>query len=259
MLPIRISRLRRRCVRDIEKGAGLVESGFSGNNHFQSMPLSTPSFESVDLCSGCGMCCNGVMFHTVELQSTDSPRAIAALGVKLKHKAGKVYIQQPCPAFGSLEEGGGSQKSEVTRNEADRADPTDQSDTKADPAVAPPCVSCCTIYSKRPERCRLFECRQLTGVKAGTIEIREAQEKIKTATALVERLNGPGGLFERLGETNDKKPRAKRYNNIMAEPLEEGTDAAVIGLRAELKATMEELDALLDGSFRVKRVDIDAY
>ena len=74
------------------------------------------------LCSQCGMCCNGVMFHRVRLQPADSPKELAALGLKLKRKRGQHYLLQPCPAFQGTH---------------------------------------CSIYASRPERCRLFECRQL--------------------------------------------------------------------------------------------------
>lgn len=48
------------------------------------------------LCAACGMCCNGVMFHSVRLQPGDSARELASLGLKLKR--GKSHIPQPCPA-----------------------------------------------------------------------------------------------------------------------------------------------------------------
>lgn len=51
---------------------------------------------SARLCAACGMCCNGVMFHSVRLQPGDSARKLAALGLKLK--SGKSHFPQPCPA-----------------------------------------------------------------------------------------------------------------------------------------------------------------
>ena len=49
------------------------------------------------LCSECGLCCNGVIFHTVRLQPSDSARALAALGLKLKRSNSR--FSQPCPAY----------------------------------------------------------------------------------------------------------------------------------------------------------------
>ena len=171
-----------------------------------------PDFDPAELCSACGMCCNGVLFHTVELQAGDNPRAIASLGVKLKRKAGKVTIQQPCPAFKQ---------------------------------------SCCSIYAERPERCRLFECRQLLGAKAGEISREQALGRIHAATSLAQRLLRHGGLFERLGELNVGKPRAKRFNNLMADLAQPDPNSAP--LLAEMVAVTKELEGLLDLHFRVQK------
>lgn len=104
------------------------------------------------LCSTCGLCCNGVMFHTVRLQPADSPKALTALGLKLKRRNGDHEIQQPCPAH---------------------------------------CGSSCRIYTARPTRCRVFECQQVKGVDSGRITESAALAVIQEAldkTALVNRL-----------------------------------------------------------------------
>src|ERR1700761_8357592 len=105
-------------------------------------PAQNPTSSAASrLCAACGMCCNGTMFHTVLLQPSDSARALAALGLKLKRrKNGKNYLLQPCPAFRG---------------------------------------SHCSIYAARPERCRLFECRQLRQVAAGEISEATALETIR--------------------------------------------------------------------------------
>ncbi len=102
------------------------------------------------LCTACGLCCNGVLFHTVRLQPRDSAKDLTALGMKLKRKKGQRYILQPCPAWRAAG---------------------------------------CTIYESRPERCRLFECQQLQRVAHGKISEPEALEKIREAQRLVEKLN----------------------------------------------------------------------
>jgi hypothetical protein len=61
--------------------------------------ISLSSSIAARLCSQCGMCCNGVIFHRVRLQVADSPKELAALGLKLKRKRGQHYFLQPCPAF----------------------------------------------------------------------------------------------------------------------------------------------------------------
>jgi len=162
------------------------------------------------------MCCNGVMFHTVLLQPSDSAKALSALGLKLKkRKNGKNYILQPCPAFRG---------------------------------------SHCSIYASRPERCRVFECRQLLRVAAGEITeaaalemIRDTQRRVAEVTDLIER-SVPGG-------TNPKKPLSKRGETAMAEPLHPTSDAAAVELRDQLTRAMRELDELLDREFRVGQIE----
>src|SRR5882757_2729915 len=94
---------------------------------------------ATSLCAQCGMCCNGVLFHTVRILPADSPGALSALGLKLKRKKGERLLLQPCPAHRD---------------------------------------TCCSIYESRPQRCRLFECRQLQRLAAGEITEAMATEKI---------------------------------------------------------------------------------
>ena len=176
-------------------------------------PASTSvSSAASRLCAACGLCCNGVMFHTVLLQPSDSAKALSALGLKLKkRKNGKNYILQPCPAFRG---------------------------------------SHCSIYAARPERCRVFECRQLQRVSAGEITEAAALEMIQATQRRVEEVTD---LIERsvAGGTNPKKPLSKRCETAMAEPLDATSDPSAIELRGQLTRTIQELDELLDREFRV--------
>ncbi len=113
-------------------------------------PLAPESAAASRLCAACGLCCNGVLFHTVRLQPGDSSQALVALGLKLKRKKGHNHILQPCPAF-----------------QCER----------------------CSIYAARPARCRLFECRQLERVAAGEITEAQALEKIHDARRRVNEMN----------------------------------------------------------------------
>ncbi len=111
----------------------------------------TPTNEVASrLCAGCGMCCDGSIFHTVRLQPLDSAKALAALGLKLKRKNKRTLIQQPCPAYRECR---------------------------------------CSIYAARPERCRLFVCQQLERVAAGQASEAEAAEKIREAFAQIANLH----------------------------------------------------------------------
>jgi hypothetical protein len=149
------------------------------------------------------------MFHTVRLQPGDSAKELAALGLKLKRKKRQDYILQPCPAWRESQ---------------------------------------CSIYRQRPERCRLFECRQFKRVAAGEITEAAALEKIREVQRRVAHLDG---LLERAGGTNVRKPLSKRCEKAMVEPLHESSDPATVELRAALTRAAQELDAMLDRDFRI--------
>lgn len=159
------------------------------------------------LCGACGMCCNGVLFYSVRLQGTDSARRLAALGLKIKRRKDGRHLLQPCPAH----EG-----------------------------------SHCAIYAQRPERCRLFVCRQLQAMEAGEISEAAAMEKIHEARRRVERVKV---LFRQAGEARENKALATRYETVFTEPLDSSPDAAI--LRDELQAAMRDLEDLLAKDFRV--------
>ena len=161
------------------------------------------------LCAACGLCCNGVMFHTVRLQPGDSAQALVALGLKLKRKKGHNHILQPCPAFQCEQ---------------------------------------CSIYAARPQRCRLFECRQLERVATGEVSEAQALEKIHDARRRVDELNE---LLQKAGGTNTKRPLSKRCEKALAEPLHPSSDPAAVELRSRLTVTMAELNALLNEDFRL--------
>lgn len=126
--------------------------------------------EESDLCSGCGMCCNGVMFDNVRLQPGESAKELLSAGLKVRRKKGAHTLQQPCPAF---------------------------------------CGTHCAVYEIRPLRCRQFECAQVLRLRAGTISLAEARsaiERVKTKVAEVTRLmdllgdqNDKRGLAHRFG------------------------------------------------------------
>jgi Fe-S-cluster containining protein len=178
------------------------------NVPFRMLP-ALPSI-AARLCSQCGMCCNGVMFHRVRLQPADSPKELAALGLKLKRKRGQHYLLQPCPAFRETH---------------------------------------CSIYMSRPQRCRLFECRQLQRVNAGEITEAMALEKIREVKGRVGQVSD---LLDQVDETTDaKKPLMKRCENVLAEPLEPAADDEAREFQRRLTLAMQELDKMLDEEFRI--------
>lgn len=165
--------------------------------------------DASQLCQACGLCCNGVMFHTVRLQRGDSPRELSALGLKLKRKKGYDCIVQPCPAH---REGR------------------------------------CGIYLQRPERCRLFECRQVQRLAAGEITEAAALEKIAEARARAARLEQ---LSRRPDGSPRKGPLSRRCETALADSFDPATHPELVGEREALARGLAELDALLDADFRL--------
>ncbi len=164
--------------------------------------IAEPLSAAARLCGKCGMCCNGVLFHSVVLQPGDSARTLSALGLRIKHKKGSSFFLQPCAAYRD---------------------------------------SRCAIYDQRPQRCRLFNCRQLLRVAAGEITEASALEKIHEARARAEHVNT---LIARVAETNPNRALAQRCANALTAP--ERTPA-----HDELDAAMQELETLLERDFRV--------
>jgi uncharacterized protein len=121
-----------------------------GAGSLRLMDLLSTNSPAARLCAACGLCCNGVLFHTVRLQPNDVPRDLAALGLKLKRKNHHDYLLQPCPAYRDAQ---------------------------------------CAIYAQRPERCRLFECQQLQQVGSGKITETMALEKIREVQQRAARLD----------------------------------------------------------------------
>jgi len=162
------------------------------------------------LCAACGMCCNGVLFYSVRLQPADSARDLRTLGLKVKRRSGEPHVLQPCPAH------------QQTR---------------------------CTIYEQRPERCRVFECRQLKALAAGEITEAEALAAIQEARRLVDRVRD---LFREVGETRERKAFSTRYETLFNEPIDPSPGAA--SLRGKLTLAMRDLEELLARNFRIEPV-----
>lgn len=135
---------------------------------------------SARLCGACGMCCDGVLFHSVELQVGDHPRQLAALGLKIRRKKGVGIFLQPCAAH---------------RVEGDACS--------------------CAIYAERPTRCRVFNCRQILAVEEGSATEAEAAGKIREARA---RVAGVLRIMEQVGETNPSRSLAHRVANALTLP-----------------------------------------
>jgi len=149
------------------------------------------------------------MFGFVVLQPADSRKELAGLGLKLKHKHGATCFQQPCSAFRG---------------------------------------SHCAIYEHRPERCRVFECRQLRELAAGEIAEDQALERIQAARGKVTQI---GGLLAQLGDKQSRRRLKQRCDDALAQVPESFTHQESARVQEELGVAMGALEEMLDAEFRV--------
>jgi uncharacterized protein len=111
-----------------------------------------------ELCPGCGLCCDGVLFASVGIANHEPVGCLRARGIPLEPQPGGGWsFIQPCPAYGGN----------------------------------------CSIYADRPARCREFHCglviRRAGGeitLEAARAEIRETRRQASQVTVLLERLGG---------------------------------------------------------------------
>jgi hypothetical protein len=88
-----------------------------------------------------------------------------------------------------------------------------------------PCSSfdnnCCSIYERRPERCRAFECQQLKRFFSGDITETEVLATIMVALSKVTHLRQ---LLQQSGKINMKKSLSQQYKKVLAEPPDASGD-----------------------------------
>ncbi len=101
-----------------------------------------------NLCTKCGLCCNGVLFDWVPV-AADEQEGLASLGLALDLNEEGPRFAQPCPKF---EDG------------------------------------LCRIYSDRPGACRRFRCELLKKVEGGNIGLGEAEAIVRQAKAMVQEI-----------------------------------------------------------------------
>ncbi|MEM7664376.1 MAG: YkgJ family cysteine cluster protein [Pseudomonadota bacterium] len=102
---------------------------------------SAAAANSGDLCTECGLCCNGALFDYAELAGDQVAHA-RQLNLKVLRNGEKFGYGFPCPQL--------------------------------DGAV-------CRVYDKRPEVCRNFRCKTLREYEAGDIDVGEGMERIRAA------------------------------------------------------------------------------
>lgn len=161
------------------------------------------------LCAACGMCCDGTMFQIVRMQPGEVPAEYGRLGLKMRCRDGEHYMEQPCSAL-------------VEKR--------------------------CTVYDRRPVRCRLFNCQQLGRVERGETAEPEAMSMIVETRAMVERVRG---LIEQCGLREDGQALVERYERVMSTPVNETLEPELAAVREELDETMRKLKLRLNREFRL--------
>ncbi len=109
--------------------------------------------------------------------------------------------------------------------------------------------SCCSIYEKRPQRCRTFSCKQLQSLNASESTEETAFAKISEAKILTDRVRD---LFAQLGDTRENKAFARRYAALFTPPLDPSPESEQ--LRQELQVAMRELETMLTSDFRTEAI-----
>lgn len=102
-----------------------------------------PSAES-ELCTNCGMCCDGTIYSWAR-SAADEGAARAAAGLDTLEPDGQSAFSLPCPLLDG---------------------------------------TCCTIYETRFHICRSFACKQLRNYRAGDVTFEEACSAVAEARRL---------------------------------------------------------------------------
>ena len=160
------------------------------------------------LCAACGMCCDGTMFQIVRMQPGDSAAELGRLGLKIRCRDGEFFMEQPCAALRE---------------------------------------NVCTIYEKRPARCRLFHCQQLRRVESGAATEAAAMAMIVETRELVERVRG---LIEQSGLREDGQALPERFERVMATPVDVKLEPEMAAVRENLENAMQKLRLLINREFR---------
>lgn len=151
------------------------------------------------LCLQCGLCCNGVLFADVRPEPGDKSPLFA----------GRLRVNQPCPAFNSA-------------------------------------TCACAIYKDRPARCRKFECRQLLGVQAGEITMDTALKRISKARQLATKVEK---LLTELGHNETRLSLSRRFRRCQRAAEAGGFSVEQLDTLADLQLTVHELTLLLARHF----------
>jgi Fe-S-cluster containining protein len=163
-----------------------------------------------ELCSACGLCCNGVIFANLALRPGDDVDRLRSLGLPVDTPPSALrppHLAQPCAAFDGCR---------------------------------------CRVYSDRPQYCREFECVLLKSVRAGRTEPAAALRIIRTAR---ERADKVRRLLSALGDTEEQLPLSVRFRRTGKRVEERELDDEAADTYGVLTLAVHDLNLLLSEAF----------
>lgn len=147
-----------------------------------------------ELCTNCGLCCDGSLLDDVELKSEQETLGLELMGLKIDTDDAPA-LPLPCTALNGKR---------------------------------------CSIYKHRPDTCRRFECKLLQKTKRGEIPIAAAGKTItrtlkqaaelKTICRYIEGKEGKGSLREVCQSTLENKDPIKDPDNFFYSKLKKEMD-----------------------------------
>jgi len=161
------------------------------------------------LCTRCGLCCDGSLFAEVELANADEALALEVMGLKIEDAdAGDAeLLLQPCGALKGRR---------------------------------------CSIYARRPECCRTFECRLLQEVQRGEVGIAVAKAKIAQTLRRTQRVKE---LVLQLGLSNQHLPLKELCGEALTNTEEFAKDPVIQRVRVKLQAAMTSVERSMQENF----------
>jgi Fe-S-cluster containining protein len=182
-----------------------------------------------DICLACGLCCDGVIFSDVRLQTEDSFEPFAtleSLSAGTKASSNQRQLVPQSGARGSFAVG------------------------KKASQVPQPCVAfdgCrCRIYNQRPKHCREFECLLLRSVRSGRTEKADALEIIRKARCRADRV---WRLLRELGDRDEERSLSARFRRTAKRLEGSQLDEHTAELYGELTLAVHDLNCLLSSAF----------
>jgi Fe-S-cluster containining protein len=165
--------------------------------------------DSASLCLECGLCCNGVIFADVELQSSEIQDLRSNFeNLKLTGKKGhRSKLPQPCAAFDGCR---------------------------------------CRIYSDRPTYCRQFECLLFKNVQSGRLGREAASRIVRTAKERGEKVRA---LLRELGDADEQSPLSLRFQRAAKRFEKAPLTDDKADIYADLTLAVHDLNMLLSEAF----------